>query len=129
MSQLGAVTRWSPADAIVLGELGLVAMTGAVMGRVTRFRRVAGGPQYRLTGVGVWLWALFVAIRTGCYLLAQRWGADLAALSGVVLLSFGVNRLVATLVVRRRLRSGDVCFASEDPDHLQTGLEVGRAAS
>lgn len=93
---------WVAGDGILVGELGLVALTGVAMGHVTRFRAVGDQLQYRLTTPGVWLWAAFVGIRVAFVLLATRYGAELADATGVILLSFGTNRLSAVSVVRRR---------------------------
>lgn len=94
--------RWVPGDWVVVGELALVALTGTAMGHVTRFSAERGQLRYRLTVPGLWLWAGFVAIRLGSYGLASALGADLADATGLILLSFAVNRLAAVLVVRRR---------------------------
>ncbi|GAA1880016.1 hypothetical protein GCM10009715_28180 [Paeniglutamicibacter psychrophenolicus] len=96
--------QWVAGDWLVVAELGLVAVTGTAMGHVTRFRTVAGLLQYRLTGIGLVLWAVFVAIRVGNFALASVLGANLADATGLVLLSFGVNRLAAIIVVRRRAK-------------------------
>lgn len=90
------------ADWLLVGELVLVAGTGAAMGRVTRFRR-ADGLQYRLTGAGIALWAVLLAIRIGSFALASVLGARLLDATGLILVSFGVNRLAASLVVRHRI--------------------------
>jgi hypothetical protein len=97
--------RWVAADWIIIGELVLVAMTGTVMGVVTRFRTVNGHLQYKLSAAGVWLWALFIVIRIGAFCLASALGANLADATGIILLSFGANRLAAILVVRRRVEA------------------------
>lgn len=76
------------------------------MGTVTRFRGRQGDLQYRLTRAGLWLWVLFVAIRVGSFVLAARLGAQVADATGILLLSFGLNRLAAVAVVRRRIRLG-----------------------
>ncbi|MDF2664721.1 MAG: hypothetical protein K0R81_571 [Microbacterium sp.] len=94
--------RWVPADWIIIGELLLVAVTGTIMGYVTRFRTVDEHLQYKLIPVGVWLWALFILIRVGCFYLASTLGANLAEATGLILLSFGTNRLAAIVIVRRR---------------------------
>jgi len=47
------------------------------------------------------LWAVFVVIRLGNFVLANLLGANLAEATGLILPSFGVNRLVAIAVVRR----------------------------
>ena len=96
--------RWVAGDWLVVAELGLVAVTGTAMGHVTRFRTVSGLLQYRLTGIGLVLWAVFVAIRVGNFALASVLGANLADATGLILLSFGVNRLAAIMVVRRRAK-------------------------
>jgi hypothetical protein len=100
--ELWAGFHWVAADWLVVAELGLVAVTGTVMGYVTHFRRACGQLQYRLTGVGLILWAVFVAIRVGNFALANQLGANLAEATGLILLSFGVNRLAAIAVVRHR---------------------------
>jgi hypothetical protein len=97
--------RWVPADGLILGELVLVAGTGAAMGYVTGFRGAGRALQHRLTAPGLGLWAVFVAIRVGFFALAAALGANLLEASGVIVLSFGVNRLAASLVVRRRART------------------------
>lgn len=108
--------RWVPADWILLGELLLVAVTGTVMGQVTRFRTDKGQLQYKLSPDGVWLWATFIAIRMGFFFLASAMGANLAEATSLILLSFGVNRLAAILVVRRR---ADRILAAESTDLAQ----------
>lgn len=74
------------------------------MGHVTRFRTVDEHLQYKLNTAGLWLWGLFVGIRVGSFYLASALGASLADATGLVLPSFGVNRLAAILVVGRRAR-------------------------
>ncbi|WP_375401633.1 hypothetical protein [uncultured Amnibacterium sp.] len=94
--------HWTTADIVVLGELVLVAATGTAMGHVTRFRAHEGQVQYKLTANGVVLWAAFIVIRLASLSLAFLLGATAADTTGLILISFGVNRLAATLVVRRR---------------------------
>ncbi len=96
--------RWVPADWIIIGELLLVAVTGTIMGYVTRFRTLDEHLQYKLNPAGVWLWALFMLIRVGSFYLASALGANLTEATGLILLSFGANRLAAIVVVRRRAR-------------------------
>ncbi|MDJ0356621.1 hypothetical protein [Paenarthrobacter sp. PH39-S1] len=96
---------WVTADWLIIAELGLVAITGTAMGYVTHFRKANDHLQYRLTGIGVILWAVFVVVRIGNFALASVLGTDLAAAKGFILLSFGINRLAAIVVVRRRTLS------------------------
>lgn len=94
--------HWVAADWLVVAELALVAVTGTVMGCATHFRWAGVRLQYRLTGAGVILWAVFVGIRVANFALANLLGADLSEATGLILLSFGVNRLAAIVEVRRR---------------------------
>jgi hypothetical protein len=96
---------WVPADWLIVLELGLVAITGTAMGCATHFRRSDGRLQYRLTWTGITLWAIFVAIRVGDFVLASTLGANLADSTGLILLSFGVNRVAASMVARRRTKA------------------------
>jgi hypothetical protein len=97
--------RWVEADWIIIGELALVTVTGTIMGLVTRFRTTNAQLHYKLSTPGVWLWGLFIMIRVGSFYLASALGANLAGATGLILLSFGANRLAAILVVRKRARS------------------------
>lgn len=105
---------WGPADWLIIAELGLVAITGTVMGYVTRFRSIRDDLQYRLTWMGIVLWAVFVAVRVGNFALASILGANLASATGLILLSFGINRLAAITVVRHRAR----CLLAASPDRV-----------
>ncbi len=85
-----------------VGELVLVSATGTVMGFATRFRGTRGSLQYKLSGWGVALWAAFLAIRIGSLVLAARLSAPLLETTGAIVISFGVNRVASSTVVRRR---------------------------
>ncbi|ORC17795.1 hypothetical protein [Rhodococcus qingshengii] len=115
--------RWMVADWIIVGEFLLVAVTGTVMGHVTRFRSVENRLQFKLNSAGLWLWVIFVGIRVGSFYLAAALGASLAGTTGLVLLSFGINRLAAIVVVRRRARDlsgGAVQVAESSPRGTRT---------
>lgn len=117
--------HWVAADWIVIAELLLVAVTGTIMGHVTRFRTAQGRLQYRLSTAGLWLWLLFVGIRVGSFLLASALGASLADATGLILLSFGANRIAAVLVVRRRAQailSREPHDLREDPRPVARGI-------
>lgn len=114
---------WSVADWLIAGELGVDAATGLAMGYVTRFRVLDGELRYRLTTAGLWLWLVFIALRAGSFVLAESWGARGAETTGVILLTFGVNRLAAALVVRRRAR----CARVREP-HSTAGVGLSHAA-
>ncbi len=118
--ELAGGFAWVPADWLIVAELGLVAITGTAMGYATHFRTTSGSLQYRLTWIGVILWAVFVTIRLGNFALASILGANLAEATGLILLSFGINRLAAIAVVRRRAR-GVNCSPSELRTHPGEG--------
>jgi hypothetical protein len=100
--ELAGGFTWVTADWLIVAELGLVAITGTAMGYAMHFRRPKDQLQYRLTWVGIILWAVFMAIRVSNFALASTLGANLADATGLILLSFGINRLAAIAVVRRR---------------------------
>jgi hypothetical protein len=105
VAELGAGSLSGAGDWVILAELALVALTGTAMGYVTRFRTQQDRLQYKLTTPGLLLWVVFVGLRLGSFYLAAALGARLAATLGPILLSFGVNRVAAVLVVRRRARA------------------------
>jgi hypothetical protein len=84
--ELRAGFEWIAADWLIVAELGMVAITGTAMGYTTRFRNKGDWLQYRLTRIGVFLWAVFVAIRVGNFWLAGTLGANIADATGLILL-------------------------------------------
>jgi len=95
-----------------VGELVLVSATGTVMGFATRFRGTHGSLQYKLSGWGVALWAAFLAIRIGSLVLASRLSAPLLETTGAIVVSFGVNRVASSTVVRRRATARSGCASA-----------------
>ncbi len=130
--ELRAGFGWVPADWLVVGELVLVAVTGTAMGYVTHFRRRDNQLQYRLTTAGLVLWAVLLLLRGGDIVLAEHLGANVEKATGLILLSFGVTRLAAIMVVRRRARAlaisgvGSTSSAAT-PEQGQQALGVVRA--
>lgn len=118
--ELAGGFAWVPADWLIIAELGLVAIAGTAMGYATHFREATGNLQYRLTWIGVILWGVFVGVRIGNFALASALGANLAAATGLILLSFGINRLAAIAVVRRRALS--LLAAEQDRSHVTGSL-------
>jgi hypothetical protein len=89
--------------AVVCAEAVLVFGTGTAMGWMTQFRQRGGVLSYRLVPEGMILWGVFLAIRVGSLFLAGRFGAHLLDTTGAIMVSFGINRLANSLVVRRRI--------------------------
>jgi hypothetical protein len=92
--------------AVLAGELVLVCCTGAVMGLRTKFRRVDEKLQYKLDIWGILLWAVFIAIRLGSFALSTHLGAHLLETTGAIMISFGINRVACSIIVRRRSARG-----------------------
>lgn len=90
---------------VFIVELALVGCTGTVMGVRTRFRRRGQALQYKLDAWGVALWAIFIAIRIGSFLLAAQLDAHALETTGAILISFGANRLASSITVRRRVKA------------------------
>ena len=94
-------------DLISLGVVGIEAIlvcgTGLVIGLMTQFRQSSGHVSYRLLPTGVLLWLVFLAIRIGSF-LADKLGFHLLDTTGAILVSFGINRLAAALVIRHKFR-------------------------
>jgi hypothetical protein len=120
VAELSGSVRWAAGDWFIVAELGLVAFTGTAMGYVTRFRTADEHLQYRLTTPGIALWAAFIGIRVGFFFLVTVFGARLGDATGVILLSFGVNRLAAILVVRRR---AEAMLRTTQPAELERASE------
>jgi hypothetical protein len=89
---------------VVAAEIALVSLTGVVMGWATQLTRRGEQLAYRLSRPGILLWALFIGIRVGSFVLAARLGVHLLETTGAILISFGFNRLLSSLVVRRKVR-------------------------
>lgn len=93
---------------VSLGVMGLEALlvfgTGLVMGLMTQFRQRSGQISYRLLPAGVLLWLVFLAVRIGSFILADKLGFHLLDTTGAILVSFGINRLAAALVIRCKFR-------------------------
>lgn len=87
---------------IALAEAVLVLGTGAVMGLVTQFQPDHDRLRYRLMPAGILLWLIFLGIRVGSFLYADRLGVHLLDTTGAILVSFGLNRLSNALVIRAR---------------------------
>lgn len=118
---------WVAADWLIVGELMLVTVTGTAMGYVTQFRRHDHQLQYRLTTAGVVLWVVFLLLRAGDITLADHLGADTAKATGLILLSFGLNRLAAIAVVRRRARELYAsAWEADGPDEAVRAAKVCR---
>ena len=107
-------------DLISLGVVGfeaiLVCGTGLAMGLMTQFRRSSGHVSYRLLPTGGLLWLVFLAIRIGSFILADKLGFHLLDTTGAILVSFGINRLAAALVIRHKLRQQESLETAGQPN-------------
>jgi len=99
-------TTVKPVDVVILGVSALLAVvSGAMMGRITRFRPSPADPRVTETRTG-WLglaiWLGLVVVRVGLDVLGHRLGSDLAVSTGTILVILAVNRVSAALVVSAR---------------------------
>lgn len=93
--------------AIATTEAVLVFATGSVMGLMARLRERDGAFSYRLASSwGILLWGVFLAIRIGSFVLAGKVGAHLLDTTGMVMVSFGTNRLASSMIVKHRIEHG-----------------------
>jgi hypothetical protein len=101
--QTGAV---HPADVVILGLSAVFALlSGALMGRIARFRPSPSDPRLmesRTGGLGIAIWAGLVAVRIALDVAGHRMGSDLAFSSGSILLVLALNRTAGALVVSAR---------------------------
>lgn len=101
--------------AVMCAEAVLVFATGTAMGWMTQFRERNEALSYRLVPKGLILWGVFLSIRVGSFVLAGKVGAHLLDTTGVITVSFGINRLANSLVVRRRIKQRKLVAESELP--------------
>lgn len=114
------VSTVTAADVAILTASAVAAVgTGALMGVIARFRPISDQSlravlaarrapdvlpttESRTGWVGIALWVVLIAIRIGLDLLAHGLGAELAASTGVILVTIALNRGVRILVFSRR---------------------------
>ena len=118
----GEALTWEAIGALTV-ELVLVSTIGLIMGRLSILRVLDGQSFYRLTRIGILLWALFLAVRIGSFALARVMGIHILETTGVILISFGLNRLASALVIRRRL----MAELQRPSERSYTGTERGSA--
>ena len=98
----GEILTWDAIGALAV-ELILVSTIGLIMGRMSILRVLDGQSFYRLTRIGILLWALFLVVRIGSFASASVMDIHILETTGVILISFGLNRLASALILRRRL--------------------------
>ena len=90
--------------AVLGAEALLVFATGCAMGLLTQLREHGGVLSSRLAPSGVVLWCFFLTVRVGSFLLADKLGAHLLDTTGAITISFGLNRLASSLIVKDRIK-------------------------
>lgn len=107
-SQLGAT------DLALLTVSATVAVAiGLGLGAITRLERRDGHLWAQLPKRGLWLWAGLIASRLVISGVAHASGAHVAAASGAILLTLGLNRAAQALVVAPRAIAAGIPFAPE----------------
>ncbi|GIF21738.1 hypothetical protein BJ973_004814 [Actinoplanes tereljensis] len=99
-------TTIHPIDAVILGLSAVMAVvSGALMGRITRFRPSPADPRLvesRTGGLGVAIWIGLIAVRVVLDVAGHRMGSDLAVSTGSILLVLAINRATSALVISAR---------------------------
>lgn len=104
-----------PADVVIMSVSAVVALgSGALMGRIARFRPLAADPRFvqsrtGLLGAGIWIG--LIAVRVALDVAGHRMGSDLAVSTGTVLLVIALNRTANALVVSARRPRGAYAMA------------------
>lgn len=95
-----------PVDVVVLGLSAVFALaSGALMGRIARFRPSATDPRLtesRTGALGIAIWAGLVAVRVALEVAGHRMGSGLAFSAGSILLVLALNRAASALVISAR---------------------------
>jgi hypothetical protein len=97
---------------LVVGVAGS-AVIGLAFGAITRLRERGGYLWAQLPLWGLWLWAALVAWRVLTMVLATGMHAHVAASTGTLLLSLGINRVAQAAVIVPRAMAMGVPFAPE----------------
>jgi hypothetical protein len=99
-------TTIHPIDVVILGLSAVLAVvSGALMGRIARFRPSPSDPhvvESRTGALGIAIWIGLIAVRVVLDVAGHRMGSDLAVSTGSILLVLAVNRATSALVVSAR---------------------------
>ncbi|RMI33236.1 hypothetical protein [Nocardia stercoris] len=98
-----------PVDLVAFAvQATLSLVVGALMGRLSQLRPVAGGLEARTGLAGSALWLLLIVVRVALDSGARAMGATAVTSVGVILLLLAVNRAgrIGVLVRRAEFRSG-----------------------
>lgn len=95
-----------PIDVVILGLSAACALaSGALMGRIARFRPSAADPRLvesRTGGLGIVIWTGLVVVRVALDVAGHRLGSDLAISTGSILLVLALNRAANAFVLSAR---------------------------
>ncbi|GIM90996.1 hypothetical protein [Paractinoplanes toevensis] len=104
-----------PVDVVILGLSAVLAViSGALMGRIARFRRSPADPRVvetRTGALGIAIWIGLIAVRVVLDVAGHRMGSDLAVSTGSILLVLALNRATSALVVSARQPRRDFAMA------------------
>ena len=116
-------------DVLLLGVSAVTAIAiGLGLGSMTRLERRGGYLWAQLPKRGLWLWGGLIASRVVVSGIAGVSGAHVAAGTGAILLTLGLNRAAQALVVGSRAVAAGIPFAPEkDGTTFAAGLFSGSA--
>ena len=99
-------TAFHPVDVAILGLSAVFALiSGALMGRIARFRPSPSDPslvESRTGALVIVIWIGLIAVRVALDVAGHRLGSDLAVSTGSILLVLALNRAASAVVVSAR---------------------------
>jgi hypothetical protein len=117
ISMARQTTTVHPIDIVILAVSAVLAViSGAMMGRIARFRTSPADPRVvesRTGWLGVAIWSGLVVIRVGLDVIGHKMGSDLAVATGTILVVLAVNRIVAALVISARQQRRPLAMAGK----------------
>jgi hypothetical protein len=113
---------------LMVASAAVAAVIGAVQGVSMRLEARDGALWGQMPMWTLWLWGALIVSRLGFHVLADASGATLAASTGAILLSLGINRVVQSGVIGLRAASKGIPLPTDGPGgRLLSGL-VGQSA-
>jgi hypothetical protein len=112
----------------IVASAAIAAAIGVAQGFSMRLEGRDGALWGQMPLWTLWLWGALIVSRLGFHVMADASGAKLAASTGVILLSLGINRVVQSGVIGLRAASKGIPLPTDGPGgRLLSGL-AGQSA-
>jgi hypothetical protein len=113
---------------LMVASAAIAAVIGVAQGFSMRLEARQGALWAQMPVWTLWLWGALIVSRLGFHVMADASGAILAASTGAVLLSLGINRVLQSGVIGLRAASKGIPLPTDGPGgRLLSGL-VGQPA-